>query len=132
MCGPLKNGSAPLGLSHDGQNAGVFGSAARKLVDDPFGSHLGSRLANGHGVYSNHPPLLNWLLGIGHAVTGDNPAGLRVPMVIAALVLIAATYRLLRLLVSSPGRRSGRSRGWPRCSSSTEACPTPCSGCRSV
>ena len=55
---------APLGFSHDGQNAGVFGSAARRLVDDPFGSHLGSRLANGHGVYSNHPPLLNWLLGI--------------------------------------------------------------------
>ena len=93
---------APLGFSHDGQNAGVFGSAARRLVDDPFGSHLGSRLANGHGVYSNHPPLLNWLLGIGHSVTGDDPAGLRVPMVVAALVLIAATYRLLRLLVSSP------------------------------
>lgn len=93
---------APLGMNHDGQNAGVFGEAARAMVADPIGSHLGSRLADGHGVYANHPPLVNWLLAAGHALVGDNPAGLRLPMLIAALVLIGATYRLLLTLDISP------------------------------
>ena len=94
---------APLGLNHDGQNAGVFGSSARALVDDPFGSRLGSHLATHHEVYANHPPLVNWLLALAHWLLGDNPAALRLPMVAAAVLLIVATYRLLSALDLSPG-----------------------------
>jgi len=93
---------APLGLNHDGQNAGVFGSSARALVDAPLGSRLGSRLADGHGIYADHPPLLNWLLALGHLVRGDDPSGLRLPLTVGSMILIAGTHRVLRALVTSP------------------------------
>ena len=45
------------GMSHDGQNLGVFALGSRGLrTDGPIDSHLGADLAYDQGTYANHPP----------------------------------------------------------------------------
>jgi hypothetical protein len=90
-----------FGYSLDGFNGSVWGLGARAAADDPVGSRLGGIQPDGDR-YANHPPLTVWAAGVGNAVSGDRPAGVRAPAIVASVLALA----VLALLLADAGLRA--------------------------
>ncbi|QYG95235.1 hypothetical protein HC251_24255 [Iamia sp. SCSIO 61187] len=89
-----------FGYSLDGFNGAAWGLGARALADDPLDSRLGGVRPEGDR-YANHPPLTVWSAAIGSAVSGDEPAAVRAPALLAGLLALA----VLALLLHDAGLR---------------------------
>ncbi len=72
-------------------------NAARILLGWPVaeGAHYAGSLA-GLDPNTEHPPLGKLLIALSMAVFGDNGIGWRVPSVVAGMVVLAVTYRIVR------------------------------------
>ena len=72
-------------------------NAARTLLGWPVaeGAHYAGSLA-GLDPNTEHPPLGKLLIALSMAVFGDNGFGWRVPSVVAGMIALAATYRIVR------------------------------------
>ncbi|MHB8891990.1 MAG: glycosyltransferase family 39 protein [Candidatus Limnocylindrales bacterium] len=72
-------------------------NAARTLLGWPVaeGAHYAGSLA-GLDPNTEHPPLGKLLIALSMAVFGDNGVGWRVPSVVAGMIALAATYRIVR------------------------------------
>lgn len=89
--------ASPPGMSHDGQNLGVFALGSRGLrTEGPVDSHLGADLAHDMGTYANHPPLLYWSIAATESVFGEVPWATRLPTILAALATIPLLFSILR------------------------------------
>ncbi len=109
--------TGPVGLSHDGENLGVFAMGARGMSDlGLIASKGGSIQALGNGTYAHHPPLIIWLIYACQAVFGRHPWTARLPTAIGAVVAIWLLYGLLRDLRVAP---------WPAAIGTTVAVFSP-------
>jgi hypothetical protein len=89
--------ASPPGMSHDGQNLGVFALGSRGLrTDGPIESHLGADLSDGMGTYANHPPLIYWSIAASESLLGERPWATRLPTILAALAVIPLLYSVIR------------------------------------
>lgn len=72
-------------------------NAARTLLGWPVaeGAHYTGSVA-GLDPNTEHPPLGKLLIALSMAVFGDNGIGWRVPSVVAGMIALAATYRIVR------------------------------------
>lgn len=97
--------TGPVGLSHDGENLGVFAMGSKAMRDlGIVASKAGSVQALGNGAYAHHPPLIIWTTYLSEMMFGVHPWTARLPTVCAAVAVIWLLYGLLRDL------RLGR---WP-------------------
>lgn len=73
-------------------------NAARTLLGWPVadGAHYAGSVA-GLDPNTEHPPLGKLLIALSMAVFGDNGIGWRVPSVVAGMIALVATYRIVRV-----------------------------------
>lgn len=91
--------TAPVGLSHDGQNTGVFALGARALRQLGWSSsNFGASLAQGNGTYAHHPPSIVWATALSESILGTHPWSSRLPTYLGSIAVIVLLYRLARVL----------------------------------
>jgi len=91
--------TAPVGLSHDGQNTGVFALGARALRQlGGSASSYGAMLAQGNGPYAHHPPSIVWATALSESILGAHPWSTRLATFLGSIAVIVLLYRLARVL----------------------------------
>jgi 4-amino-4-deoxy-L-arabinose transferase-like glycosyltransferase len=95
--------TGPVGLSHEGQNLGVFAMGSRAIRENGLvSSYLGSHLAAHGMVYAHHPPLIFWTTAVSESLFGVHPWTARVPTIIAACAVIPLLYSVIRRVGVAP------------------------------
>ncbi len=72
-----------------------FAAGTELVYDEAYYTLWSMDLSPG---YLDHPPAVAWLIALGRALAGNNEVGVRLPSIVADLLVSAAIYRMGRIL----------------------------------
>jgi hypothetical protein len=99
--------TAPLGPSHDGNNAALYAIGGRAILEDgPIASRFGASIKTASGdrvVYAHHPPMAFLENAVAHIVPASSETQARLPAILSSVLAVALGGVLLHELGFRPG-----------------------------